>query len=204
MVISHKYRYVFVQTMKTATSAIARELRDNYNGEMILEKHSTIADFLAQASEDEKTYFTFAGVRNPLDVLVSRFELRKNGRNSNADHREQQDFILQSGGDFNEFFLEYMVRREHPRYGFAIVPGDWMTESFQSIDYIYHYEELATAFPEILQRISIAPLRDLPMFNQTKGKRPFLDYYNAETLQLANQLFANYMQRWGYRSSVEK
>ena len=30
----------------------------------------TYRDFLRQATEDEKTYFVFSGIRNPLDVAV--------------------------------------------------------------------------------------------------------------------------------------
>ena len=39
----------------------------------MLGKHSTYQDFLRVATPDERTYFAFAGIRNPLDVTVSRF-----------------------------------------------------------------------------------------------------------------------------------
>ena len=73
MVISHLHRYVYVEVPRTGSSAISRELRENYDGEQILRKHATYRDFLREATEDEQSYFTFSGVRNPLDVAVTRY-----------------------------------------------------------------------------------------------------------------------------------
>ena len=182
--------------MKTASTAIAAELCEIYGGEMILHKHASMGEFQSQASNSEKRYFSFAGVRNPLDVAVSRFVLRKAGRNSDDDHRAQKAFIESTGGDFNKYFVEYVVSRHRKNIG--IVPSDWNSPSFQSIDYIYNYENLEFAFPEILRKIGIEPVRDLPAFNQTFSKKPFLDYYDERTLQLACQVFRDYMAMWNY------
>ena len=71
MVISHKHKYLFIQIPQTASSAIAKELCEIYNGSHILRKHSHYFEFEQQASPDEKKYFAFAGIRNPLDTTVS-------------------------------------------------------------------------------------------------------------------------------------
>lgn len=196
MIISHKYRYIFIQTMKTASTAIARELCENYSGEHILAKHSTISEFREQASEVECSYFSFAGVRNPLDVLVSRFVLRRDGRNTDDDHREQHRFIQEHGGDFNAYVSEYLVRRQRLELG--MVPNDWNSESFASIDYIYHYETLQDGFAKILTQLDIPQIRELPFVNRTASKENYLAYYNESSLQMASRLFANYMRRFGY------
>jgi hypothetical protein len=199
MVISHKYRYVFVQSMKTASTAIARELCEKYDGEMILDKHASIDDFRAQASVDEQAYFSFAGVRNPMDVVVSRFELRKGGdRNMHRSHRVQSRFIEASGGDFNAFFDEFVTASPNGRHGLAYVPLNWRNESFQSLDYIYKYEDLQQEFATILEKVGAVQSRPLPMGNKTRGKGHFLSYYNSDTLDAAYRLFYDYLECWGY------
>jgi hypothetical protein len=98
--------------MKTASSAMAEELCLNYDGEMILEKHSGIDQFLSQATDDEKSYFSFSSVRNPLDVAVSRYLVRKIGQgNKHPRNRQQHEFLESSEADFNRFFFEFTVER---------------------------------------------------------------------------------------------
>lgn len=94
--------------MKTASTAIAAELCLHYDGRMILHKHATPGEYLAQADSDEKDYFSFAGVRNPMDVAVSRYVLRRTGnRNTDQAHPEQTRFIRESNGDFGAYFHRY-------------------------------------------------------------------------------------------------
>jgi hypothetical protein len=199
MVISHEYRYVFVQSMKTASTAMAAELCNNYGGEHILEKHASIENFRSQANEDEETYFSFAGVRNPLDVAVSRYALRKQGRSADSQQAEQEQFITESGDDFNAYFYEFVVARYPDVFNIAVTPVGWETELFQSIDYIYKYEDLQQEFSTVLAMIGIDQKRELPLFNQTEGKGHFLNYYDMRTLRLACALFSDYMNHWGYK-----
>ena len=197
MVISHQYKYVFMQTMKTASTAIAKELCEKYAGEMILHKHASYGEFLAQAKPQEKQYFSFAGVRNPLDVAVSRYELRKSARGPSRDqvNRMQNRYIDDTGASFSQFFTEFMVNRG---VDFATVPLNWRSSSFQSIDYIYKYENLQQEFSAILSLAGIHQLRPLPLVNKTSGKAHFLEYYDETTLQFAYTLFEDYLRRWGY------
>jgi hypothetical protein len=43
-----------------------------YDGEKILSKHSRYHEFLKIASEEEKKYFVFSGIRNPMDMVCER------------------------------------------------------------------------------------------------------------------------------------
>ncbi len=196
MVVCHKHRYVFIQTMKTASTTIAAELCLHYDGRMILHKHATLGEYLAQAGSDEKDYFSFAGVRNPLDVAVSRFVLRRS-RNRNADqaHQEQNRFIHENDGDFGAYFRRYGTS---PGVGVGVVPSNWPSPEFQSIDHIYRYEDLQSEFSKILQKIGIDQIRELPQDNRTDAKTDFLSYYDDETLALAYKVYRPYLDRWGY------
>ncbi|NJN96772.1 MAG: hypothetical protein HC875_23010 [Anaerolineales bacterium] len=71
MIISHTHRYVFVQLPHAGSTAIGTELVENYEGVTILHKHAHYLEFLRIASADEKKYFVFSSIRNPLDEAVS-------------------------------------------------------------------------------------------------------------------------------------
>ena len=202
MVISHKHRYVFVQTMKTASTAMANELCENYAGEMILHKHASYDEYLAQANPDEKRYFSFAGVRNPLDVAVSRYELRKSewGQQAQRLLRLQTEFARRPGVSFGDFFVEFMINRE---IDIARVPLNWRSETFQSIDHIYQYENLQNEFSTILERAGIPQKRLLPILNNTKNKDQYLQYYDDATLRLAYDCCSDYLHKWGYHVPKE-
>ena len=74
MIISHKHKYVFVELPQTASSAIAKELKANYDGHEILFKHALYStDFLKQAKPEEKAYKVISGMRNPMDICVSNY-----------------------------------------------------------------------------------------------------------------------------------
>ena len=46
MVIDHRYKFIFVELPLTATSAISKEIREQYGCEPFLNKHATYDDFL--------------------------------------------------------------------------------------------------------------------------------------------------------------
>src|SRR5690242_2440526 len=78
MVISDKYKYVFVELPLTGSTAISNELCEMYDGKKILRKHSKYQEFLEVAKEEQKKYFVFSGIRNPMDLVVSEFLKKKN------------------------------------------------------------------------------------------------------------------------------
>lgn len=191
MVISHKYQYVFVQLEKTASSAIARELCEYYDGREILWKHARYEDFLAVATPEEKKYFAFAGVRNPLDIIVSRYHLRMLGRGNKIDKNNlTQHLFLKKHNNFGDFFLKFYARD---------IYDDWKTRYYKQLDYIYRYENLQADFNLILNQLKIIQIRPLPWFNETPNKLKFQDYYRSEKIQSkARVAFEKYCRKWGY------
>ena len=73
VIISDEHRYVFVEQPHTACTAIRDELTAFYGGRPILDRHATYAAFLRAATPDQKRYFVFSGLRNPLDERVSLY-----------------------------------------------------------------------------------------------------------------------------------
>jgi hypothetical protein len=78
------------------------------------------------------------------------------------------------------------------------VPLNWRSRSFQSIDYIYKYENLQQEFSTIIRLAGMEHKRPLPLINKTTGKDHYLAYYDEATLQFAYTLFEDYLRRWGY------
>lgn len=212
MIISHKYRYVFIELPQTGSTSIARELMEHYDGQKVLFKHALYHQFLAQASEDEKKYFAFSSIRNPLDVVVSTyFKIRTNHDNFNQNpvhhgkwvrrkliplkRRLQGKAILEGDLDFPSYF-----KRFH-RWPYS----SWSIVDHRNLDAVMRFENLGEDFKGVLERLGIDPVRELPQKNKTgKRDRDFASYYDTPELKAqAIRVFAPYMKDWGYRFPEE-
>jgi hypothetical protein len=207
VIISHKHRYLFVEFPHTASVAIRRELVDHYDGEPILAKHSTYRDFLATASEDERSYFVFSCIRNPLDVAVTKyFKLKTNHSYKSASaarkggighvlHGRVGRFVRDEGADFDAFFLKV----------FRIQYNSWASLDHRRFDYVIRFEDLDRGFAEVLGRLGIEQVGPLPRTNSTgERKKEFLAYYDSpRVIERAKRVFAVYMDEWGYRFPAE-
>src|SRR3989344_4669838 len=142
MIISHKHKYIFIELDRTASSAIAKELCENYEGTPILWKHARYCDFLRIAKPKEKRYFVFSGIRNPLDVLVSIYFRYKSDHSQLFSKQKkgvtkynliQYRFIKDNEADFTDFFKKFYANN---------IYNEWKTKGFGSFDYIYRFENL--------------------------------------------------------------
>jgi hypothetical protein len=205
VIISHSHRYLFVELPRTGSTAIRRELRELYDGKPILHKHATYEEFLKIASADEKGYFVFSGIRNPLDDAVSQYFKLKTDHNrrmtdpARAPKRKPLlnrlvdrgvfRYLQRNDPDFATYFMRYH-RLPYDR---------WSSLSHDRFDYIIRFENLADDFAEALRRIGIEPKRPLPAINATAARsRDYRDYYPPHTRARARRVFGPYMERWGY------
>jgi hypothetical protein len=204
MIISHRHRYVFVELPRTGSSAVRRELRELYDGAPILHKHSTYDEFRRHATEDQRRYFVFSAIRNPLDDAVSRyFKLRTDHRQRFSDVTRQKNrrplntfldermyrYVAKTGADFSTFFLHF----------YRLPYDTWASLDHRGFDFVMRFERLAEDFDTVLRRIGIEPVRPLPARNVT-GEREssFADYYTPAARRRALRVFGPYMRRWGY------
>ena len=107
MIISHKHRYLFIQLPHTGSSSIAKELRKHYDGEPIHRKHTTYHRFLKTASPDEKAYFTFSGIRHPINEVISIYYKLK----TNHEGYDNPSFFSENGG--------FVTKRMRKRFRFV-------------------------------------------------------------------------------------
>jgi hypothetical protein len=202
MIISHTYRYLFVEIPLTASWAIHHELVDYYGGISILHKHASFPEFERIAEAGEANYFVFATVRHPLDVVVSQYvKLR-------TDHREaftspeairalkvdsadikKREFIMTEDAAFEAYF-----RRYH-RWPFNSI----LQLSADRLDFVIRYENLQEDFSGVLQRLGIEQVRPVPVVNKTQGRQPdWQSYYTPEIVEQAKKSFGPFMEAWGY------
>lgn len=207
MVISQKYKYVFVEIPQTGCTAVSRELCENYAGKNILYKHATYNEFLKIATPEEQRYFVFAGVRNPLEIYVSQYFKYKTNHKGNFTNPKQ---LVANGGFVTDIDLE-KFRQIHDkgidfpayfqRFIRAVYNNYYMLLN-EKFDFIIRFESLTEDFANALQKIGINPIRPLPHVNKTNKegmeKPSFWSYYIPEIREQVVKTHGPFMKKWGY------
>lgn len=192
MVISDRYHYVFVELPHTGSTAVSRELRENYSGESILFKHARYSDFIRSCSKNREQYFTFSAIRNPLDEAVTRYVKIKTQQASMPTTRRQQvtrQFVLDNDADFATYY----------RYRYRLPYNNWSSLAHRDMNHVMRFEYLQDDFREVLQRLNVDQVRSLPVVNKTDGKQAgFAEYYSPDVIEHAKQIFGPFMHEWGY------
>jgi hypothetical protein len=204
MIISHKHKYLFVELPLTGSTAISRELCQYYDGSKILFKHATYYDFLRYANTEEKTYFVFSCIRNPLDQAVShyfKYKTDHKGRFTDQTKLKRQkkivqymdlkkfNFIKNNDADFASFFLKF----------YRLPYNNWSHLSHSDFDFVIRFEKLGEDFAKVLALLGIEEKRPLPVMNPTSQKAAsYLSYYSPKTIKRAKWVYGPFMEKWGY------
>ena len=208
MVISPKYKYLFVELQNTASSSISSELLLHYDGVKILRKHAYYHEFLKIASNEEKNYFVFSCIKNPLDVAVTAYfkyktnhrklftdpkSWVKNGGHVSDDSLRIFNYIRNTNADFPTYLKKFH----------RLVYNDWSSLAHKQFDFIIRFEKLDSDFKKVLELLGITQKRPLPLINKTDRDRDFLAYYSPDTYKHAKTIFGPYMKKWGYDFPAE-
>ena len=211
MIISNQHKYVFVELPRTGSSTVSRELRLHYAGTRILRKHSTYQEFLKVASEEEKKYFVFTCVRNPLDDAVSHyFKIKTDHHKKFKDGEKAKDGDRKRLADKMNAFLFGQISEKNMDFPtffrkFHVVSyNTWASMSIGRYDYVMRFENLQDDFATVLKLLGLEPIRPLPYLNVTsERKRDFWTYYTPEIIPRARRIFGPYMKQWGYEFPAE-
>jgi len=198
MIISHTNRYVFIEVPRTASTAIAEELVESYEGEFLVPKHARYDQFLKQASSVEKDYRVFSCIRNPLDSVVSKYFKYKTdhknkytgGRVTSRRQLKKYQYVSTSNADFGAYLQRF--------YRFPYC--DWSVLDHHKFDCVLRFEHLQHDFDSLLQFLNLKKVRDLPLVNTTSEReRNYLSYYaDAKTIAHAKWVFGPFMRELGY------
>tara|TARA_B100001142_G_scaffold329115_1_gene391295 strand:+ start:9365 stop:10147 length:783 start_codon:yes stop_codon:yes gene_type:complete len=204
MIISHKYKYLFIGLPFSASSAISQELYIKYDGKPYLGKHSIYHEFVKLATKEEKKYFVFAVLRNPMEIAVTVYEkmrlnykgnftnkklLKENGGYITNKQIERFNFIRNNNATFQEYFIKYHTR-----------PYDNLSSiTLDNCDFVIRHENIEKDYITALNRVGIHSPRPLPFANTTKGKNKNLsEYYTDEIKKRAINVFGPFMKKYEY------
>ena len=211
MIISHRHRYVFIELPLTASTAIANELVENYDGQQILDKHSMYHDFLREMGEEGRSYFVFAGVRNPMDQVVSEFLKVRSDHNQNYSNPRRKGEgrlraalhslsnrrkfrLLARDASFEDFFLAL----------YMLPYCDWSVVAHKSFNHVVRFERLQEDFAQVLQILGLEQVRPLPRRNPTRDKAGFESLYISPVARRrARFVFGPFMSYWNYEFPAE-
>ena len=210
MIISHKHRYVFVQLPRTGTTSIGRELVEKYDGQRMrnFERHVTYDRFFRHATEEEKQYFVFSCIRNPLDKTASLYFKYKSDHHAYLDPKKKRRENILVGAVRKRQFK--YVQKERASFAsflekfFKLPYDDWSCLSHDKFDSIVRFENIDADFAEVLKKLNIEQEGSLPKSNRTaKDANSYLEVYTPDIRRHAMWIFAPYMVRWGYEFPPE-
>jgi hypothetical protein len=223
-VYSPRYNYIFFANPQTASKAIARTLLEALDGqpmpdreitrggELAAKKHHATWRQLQEAGlmtrEQLDGLFKFTSVRNPYDLLVSRY-LKRKGRfvDQPEKYRWAQDnekikasMAAAQELPFTEWVAEQLKRRIEQN---KTVKGPM--EYLDHADYVIRFEALQGGFDEVLQRLGVAGPIPIVSENVTSeraqgsAKRHYTEFYDDASRDLVARAYAPIIERFEYR-----
>lgn len=226
MIISYSRRFIFLKTRKTAGSSIQMALSEvcgiddivvsddhSINGEGVgrnIEKsfsrntHANLAQVRLALPEQEWTsFFKFAFVRNPWDLVVSRYHWERKGKHcSVTDFREWlhlytdvDSAMPERNGQFN-----FVQRIWESGGGFI---NDQQTPfifegKLKGVQFVGRYENLAADFDNVCKLLDIAPAVLPRLKVGFREGRSYHEFYDRPSQLLVGKAFAEDIENFAY------
>ncbi|MBP9727577.1 MAG: sulfotransferase family 2 domain-containing protein [Gammaproteobacteria bacterium] len=226
MIISYSRRFIFLKTRKTAGSSIQMALSEicgnddiivsddrNINSKDIgrnIERsfsrntHANLAQIRLALLEDEwSSFFKFAFVRNPWDLVVSRYHWGKKGKQcSVSDFREW----LQKYTDADYAKPECNEQANIVQRVWEI-GGGFITDlqtpfvfegKTKGIQFVGRYENISDDFDKLCKALEIAPLTLPHLKVGFREGRSYHHFYDTVARLLVNRAFAEDIENFAY------
>ncbi len=214
MLLSPRYRFLFVHIPKTGGTSIRAALRyykwadplriplfllsrlSHLSGHRLACKLPRHAKAIAAYEMLPRPYyerlFKFAFVRNPWDLQVSSYH----------HLRRERPHLLDGVNTFDHFIRLKLDPDRKPVYHFDVTmecQTDYLVDLKGNliVDFVGRYERLAEDFRIACQRIGIqAP--SLPHKRKAQNRELYQRYYSAETAELIARHFQKDIELFGY------
>lgn len=220
MIISHRHKFIFVHINKCAGTSITRtllpflgpddlvlgctpefeKLSNDYLSRGLIHKHSTARDIRKFIGEEIwKEYYVFSFVRNPFDVVVSKyFWWHKTPADWSKKAKEQKKIITSLS--FQNYILNKKFGKNFSMAGFLRTEKSTESNPFPEIDFIGKYENLQNDFHIVCSKTSL-PKINLSMANisnELRKKRSLKSFYNHETQHIVKKAYQEDLQFFNY------
>ena len=187
MIISKRHKYIFIGLPFAASSAISKELIEKYDGVSIFHKHTNIQSLLNYKDINVKDYFVFAVYRDPIQILKSSYSKYVN--NSNNIFIDKK-YLIENGGYISKKKIDEYKQIKKYNYSFAeflkmknkgIIPYDNVFSiNEKDLDYIINFKNLQNDFSNVLKKIGLKEVRELPVYNKSKKKQVISDNFDKD------------------------
>lgn len=222
-VYSSTLGYLFLASPQTGSKAIKKtlieqlqgqqipEVGKHKNGKQVLKKHHTTLKMLATAkllspSQIDQA-FKFTGVRNPFDLLASRY-LKHRGRHTNQDDdgewARRNPALAERAKQAHVLEFPQWVQAVHAE---ALASGRAFKGPqlyLDGADYVIRFERLQEGFDEMLRRIGVTGEYPVAPVNVTAErvaggqKKDYRELYDDTSIALVQKLYAPVLERFGY------
>lgn len=214
MLLSHRYRFLYVHIAKTAGTSVRAALQrhmwadpwripmficsrmSHLSGHRLackLPRHAKAIAAREMLPHDfYQSLFKFCFVRNPWDLQVSSFH-----------HIRRERPQLMHGIDDFAAFIRYKFDPERPyQYHMDISAerqSDYVTDQHGNsiIDFVGRYERLEEDYAYILRRIGLR-VTPLPQRRAATDRRDYRHYYTDDTAQQVAAHYRDDIERFGY------
>ena len=201
MIISHKYKFIFIRVPKTASTSIQFALgkicgpKDivTYFKEQIPGHKSrnyegfgphTPARKIKREIKPEiwNNYFKFAFERNPFDKMISSYS-----RKTSIDHYQ---------GSFKQFCLDCSEGKWNFPLGFRM----YTIKGELSVDFIGKYETLNSDFEFVRNKLGLPPMElTHEKGDYRKDKSHYSTFYDDESRKIVEKHYSREINFFGYK-----
>lgn len=212
MIISHRYKFIFIHVWKTGGTSIARALapfaengteeasffRSLFEKKKPLssdfEQHITCAELSEKLDQKYfKNYFKFAFVRNPLSWEVSYYHFITQKPNNHP----QKEIIRQLGSfeNYIPWAAEHEMMKRSQRTFLHDDHGNLL------VDFVGKYEELEQGMNYVAKKMGLSGL-ELKRHNSSEHAK-YQDYYTEETANIVMEAMKVDFELFGYQNHEE-
>jgi len=202
LIISHKYKFIFVKTPKTAGTSMEIALARICDSKDVVTRYEHIVfdghvprnygDFEQHSSARQikkavtpeiwNNYFKFAFERNPFEKMVSMYWFR----------------IGEGGfkGSFKDFCIYCKDNPKKFPKGFQIYGIDNQI----AVDFVGRYETLSKDFQHICKKLNLPCEGDLPKIRDQyqKVRKHYSEYYDDECKRIVEEHFSKEISYFKY------
>jgi chondroitin 4-sulfotransferase 11 len=184
--INQDHKFIFIHIPRTGGTSIEKNF--SYIGDEI--KHWNLRDYKNYLNEREfNEYFKFTFVRNPWDIVVSKY-VTIWYNSSSRGHGGKIGYLC---GKSLKYFLTYYQPAKHEH-------GDSFFDYFdpEEMDFIGRFENRKNDLDFISSKVG-ATIDQQIMENPHPHKKHYTEYYDDEAREIVAEKYAKDIEYFGYK-----